>query len=177
VPSIGVEDGAVQTSAGESSAVEFVAAPVAVEATTTTIPEVLAMAAVSEEPVVGLIPTKIESAPISVDITHPIIERGSGSAPAGSSLAVDIMEELAHQMVQQFFTSMKSCIKLVLSRGSSFKFARMLLENQIENIRHTRSPEQARAYLMLVEQLGMCLRKLKTLEKASSIREARLMLS
>ena len=71
---------------------------------------------------------------------------------------------------------MKSYIELVLSGGSSFKFAQMLLENQIENICHTGSPEQARAYLMLVEQLGICLRELKTLEKASSMDEARLML-
>ena len=83
------------------------------------------------------------------------------------------MEELAYQMVQQFFTSMKSCIELVLSGRSSFEFARMLLENQIENIRHTRSPTQARAYLTLVEQLGICLRELKTLKKASSMDEAR----
>ena len=86
-----------------------------------------------------------------MDTTRPIIERGSGSALAGLSPATDIMEELAHQMVQQFFTSIKSRIELVLSGRSSFEFARMLLENQIENIRHTGSPEQARAYLMLVE--------------------------
>ena len=86
------------------------------------------------------------------------------------------MEELAYQMVQQFFASMKSCIELVLSGGSSFEFARMLLEYQIENIRHTGSPKQARAYLTLVEQLGICLRELKTMKKASSMDEARLML-
>ena len=84
-------------------------------------------------------------------VTRPIIEMGSGSALAGLSPATDIMEELACQMVQQFFASMKSCIELVLSGGSSFEFARMLFENQIENIRHTRSPAQVRAYLLLVE--------------------------
>ena len=52
----------------------------------------------------------------------------------------------------------------------------MLLENQIKNIHHTRSPAQARAYLVLVEQLGSCLRELKTLEKVSSMDEARSML-
>ena len=41
--SIGAEDSAVQTSTGEPGAVEFIVAPVAVEATTITIPEVLAM--------------------------------------------------------------------------------------------------------------------------------------
>ena len=71
---------------------------------------------------------------------------------------------------------MKSCIELVLSGGSFFEFSRMLLENQIENIRHTGSPAQARAYLVLVEQLGSCLRELKTLEKAISMDEARSML-
>ena len=87
------------------------------------------------------------------------------------------MEELAYQMVQQFFTSMKSHIELVLSEGSSFEFARMLLENQIENIHYTESPTQARTYMTLVRQLGICLRELKTLEKASSMDEARSTLS
>jgi len=87
------------------------------------------------------------------------------------------MEELARQMVQQFFASMKSCIELVLSGGSSFEFAWMLLENQIENIGHSGSPAQIRAYLVLIEQLGSCLRELKTLEKASSMDEARSTLS
>ena len=54
--SIGVEDSAVQTSASEPSVVEFVAAPVAMEATTINVPEVLAMTSMSKEPVVGLVP-------------------------------------------------------------------------------------------------------------------------
>jgi len=83
--------------------VEFVATSVAMEATVTTVLEVLASASASEEPVVGLIPTQVESAPASVGVTRPVIERGSRSAPAGSSPATDIMEELAHQMMQQFF--------------------------------------------------------------------------
>jgi len=41
-------------------------------------------------------------------------------------------------MVQQFFDSIKSCIELVLSGGSFFEFAWMLLA-KIENIRHTES--------------------------------------
>jgi len=90
---------------------------------------------------------------------------------------MDIMEELAHQMVQQFFTSMKSCIELVLSEKSSFEFTRMLLESQIENIRHTGSSEQVKAYLTLVEQLEICVKELKTLEKANMVDEARLMLN
>ena len=53
----------------------------------------------------------------------------------------------------------------------------MLLENQIENISHTRSPSQARACLMLVEQLGSHLKELKTLENAGSMDEARSTLS
>jgi len=90
---------------------------------------------------------------------------------------MDIMEELAHQMVQQFFTSMRFCIELVLSRRSSFEFTRMLLENQIENIRHTGGSEQARVYLTLVEQLGICLKELRTLEKDSPLDEARSILN
>ena len=67
--------------------------------------------------------------------------------------------------------------ELVLSGRSSLEFARMLLENQIENIHHTGSSEQARAYLTLFEQLGICLRELRTLEKASPMDEARSMLN
>ena len=134
---------------------KLVAAPVAAETTTITVLEVLAMISASEEPVVSLVPAQVESAPVSMDVTHPVIERGSGSVSAGSSLATDIMEELAHQIVQQFFAFMKSCIELVLSGRSSFEVAQTLLENQIENICYTKSPVQVRMYLMLVEQLGM----------------------
>ena len=79
---------------------EFVAAPVAVETTTITVPEVLATTSTSKEPVVGLIPAQVELAPVSVDTTRTITERKSGSASAGLSLAMDIMKELARQMVQ-----------------------------------------------------------------------------
>ena len=53
----------------------------------------------------------------------------------------------------------------------------MLLENQIKKISHTGSPSHARAYLMLVEQLGSHLKELKTLENAGLMEEARLTLS
>ena len=53
----------------------------------------------------------------------------------------------------------------------------MLLENQIENIHHTGSSEQVKVYLMLVEQLGICLKELRTLEKVNLVDEARLMLN
>jgi len=109
--SIGAEDNAVQTSAGEPSDVEFVAAPVAVEAITTTVPEVLATTSASQEPVVGLISAQVELAPVSVDTTRTIIERGSRSASTRLSPATDIIKELTHQMVQQFFASMNSCIE------------------------------------------------------------------
>jgi len=141
------------------------------------IPEVSTTISVSTEPAADLVSAPGELSHVSVDTTHTIVEKGTGSAPAGLSLAMDIMEELAHQMVQQFFAFMKSLIELVLSGGSSFVFAQMLLENQIENICHTGSSEQVRAYLMLVEQLGICLRELRTLEKASPMDEARSMLN
>jgi len=64
-------------------------------------------------------------------------------------------------------------MELVLSGRSSFEFALMLLEKQIENICHTGSSEQGRAYLTLVEQLRICLKELRTLEKASPMDEAR----
>ena len=113
----------------------------------------------------------------STETASTIIERGSGSASTKLALAMDIMEELAHQMVQLFFTSMKSCIELVLFGKGSFKFARMLLENQIKNIRHTGSSDQAEAYLTLVKQLGICLKELKTLKSANLMDEARLVLN
>ena len=53
----------------------------------------------------------------------------------------------------------------------------MLIENQIENIHHTGSSEQAKAYLTLVEQLEICMKELRTLEKASPVDETRLMLN
>jgi len=96
VAGTGVKDNAVQTSAGEPSVVEFVASPVAMEATMIMVPEVSATTSVSKEHCIGLIPAQIELAPISVDTTHTIIERGFGSAPAGLSPAMNIMEELAH---------------------------------------------------------------------------------
>ena len=79
---------------------EFVAALVAADATTITVPEVLAMVLVSTEPAANLVSAPGELAPASVDTTHTIIERGSGSAPAGLSPVMDIMEELAHHMAQ-----------------------------------------------------------------------------
>ena len=99
VVSTSIEDNTVQTSAGEPSAVEFVAAPVVAEATTITLPEVPATTSVSTEPAAGLFSAPGELAPISVDTPRVIIERGSGSAPAGLYPSMDIMEELAHQMV------------------------------------------------------------------------------
>ena len=101
--SIDAEDSAVQTSAGEPGAVEFVTAPVAMEATTITVPKVLATTSTSKEPAVGLIFAQVKLASVSVDTTRTIIEREFRSASAGLSPATDIMEELEHQMVQQFF--------------------------------------------------------------------------
>ena len=53
----------------------------------------------------------------------------------------------------------------------------MLPENQIENISHTGSTSQARACLMLVEQLGSHLKELKILENAGLMEEAQSTLS
>ena len=100
VASTSAEDSALQTSAGEPGAVEFIAVSVASEATTITVPGVSAMTSVLTEPAVGLISAQSELAPIFMDIIRTTIERGSESAPTGLSPAMDIMEELAHQMVQ-----------------------------------------------------------------------------
>ena len=90
---------------------------------------------------------------------------------------MDIMEELALQMIQQFFISMKSSIELVLFGRSSFEFEWALLENQIENIHYTGGSDQAKAHLALVEQLGMSLKELRTLKNADTVNEAQLMLN
>jgi len=140
VVSASVEDSTIQTSSGVSSAVEFAAASVTVEATTTTIPEVSATTSVSIEPAAVFVSAPGELASVFVENTCTIMERGSGNASTMLSPTMSIMKELAQQMVQQFFASMKSCIELALSGGSSFEFVRMLLENQIENIRHTGIP-------------------------------------
>jgi len=98
--STSAEDNTLQTSTGEPGAVEFIAVHVASEAITVTVPEVSTMISVSTEPTAGLVSTSSELAPASVDIVRTIVEREFGSAPAGLSQAMDIMEELAHQMVQ-----------------------------------------------------------------------------
>ena len=90
-------------------------------ATTITVPEVSVTTSAPDEPIVGLTPVQDELTPVS----RPVMERGSGSISAEFSPVNDIMEGLARQMVQQFFTSMRSCIDLILSGGSSFKFARI----------------------------------------------------
>jgi len=157
--------------------VKSVHAVVISEATTVIIPEVSVTTLASKEPAVGHVSAFSEMVYASTETASTIIERGSGSASTKLALAMDIMEELAHQMVQLFFTSMKSCIELVLFGKGSFKFARMLLENQIKNIRHTGSSDQAEAYLTLVKQLGICLKELKTLKSANLMDEARLVLN
>ena len=66
---------------------EFVVAPVVVEATTTTVLEVLATTSTSKELAVGLIPAQVKLAPVSMDTTRTIIKRGSKSASARLSPA------------------------------------------------------------------------------------------
>jgi len=87
------------------------------------------------------------------------------------------MGELARQVVQQFFASMRSCIDLILSGNSSFEFAQMFLENLAENINLAGGPSPAKACLLLVEQLGNDLKELKSLEDAGSFHEAQVTLT
>jgi len=119
----------------------------------------------------------IEMASVLTDTICTIIEIRSRSVSAELAPVMNIMEELALQMVKQFIILMKSCIELVLSGRSFFEFARTLFDNQIENIRHTKGSDQVKAYLALVEQLEMCLKELKALENASRVSEAQLMLN
>jgi len=51
-----------------------------------------------------------------------IVETGSGSAPQALTPTIDILEELTLQMIDQFFTTIKYCTELVLTRVSSFEF-------------------------------------------------------
>ena len=63
------------------------------------------------------------------------METGSGSDLQVLTPVMDIMEELTLQIVGQFFVMMKYCIEMVLSGRSPLEFVRLLLENQIENIK------------------------------------------
>jgi len=69
-----------------------------------------------------------ESAPTTV------VETGSISVPAKPALVVDILKDLILHMINQYFSMMTYCTKLVLSRRTSFEFMQPLLENHIENI-------------------------------------------
>ena len=57
------------------------------------------------------------------------VETGLGSAHPVLTPAMNILEELTLQMVEQFFTTIKYCTELVLSGRSSFEFAQTFLEN------------------------------------------------
>ena len=80
--SIGAKDSTVETSAGEPDATRFAVASVTVEAATTiTVPEVSVTTSVPDEPIVGLTPVQDEL----ILVSHPVMERGSGSTSAGLS--------------------------------------------------------------------------------------------
>ena len=100
VASTGTEDSALQSSIAELSTVEFVPAAVASEATTMTVPVVPVTTSALMEPAVGLISALSEIVSASTDIIRTTIERRSESASTELVPAMDIMEELAHQMVQ-----------------------------------------------------------------------------
>ena len=111
---------AAQTSATDPKEVELTVISSFAEVSTDVVPpDAPAATLAPAAPAVSPNPVPEESA----YIPHPVIERGSGSTSAEFSSAGDIMEELIRQMVQQFFASMRSCIDLILSGGSSFKFA------------------------------------------------------
>jgi len=100
VVSTGAEDNTLQTLTAEPSTVELVTTVVASEASTLTVLEVPAMTSVLMEPAIGFVSEPSEMAPVSTGIVRTIIERRSGSAPTELAPAMDIMEELAHHMVQ-----------------------------------------------------------------------------
>jgi len=64
------------------------------------VPEVPATVSALTEPAASFVSARNELVPASVDIMRTTIERGFGSAPTELASAMDIMEKLAHQMVQ-----------------------------------------------------------------------------
>ena len=100
VASTGAEDNTLQTSKVESSAVKSVPAVVISEATTVIVMEVPVTTSTLTKPTAGLVFAPSEMAPASTDIVHTIMEKGSESASTELAPAMDIMEELANQMVQ-----------------------------------------------------------------------------
>jgi len=149
VSSTGVGESSTQASA-EATPVTSAVEVVALMVTTVMTPEVPVVTSAMIELLTGLAPVVLGelSAPSSASTgtVHAIVETGPGSALAEPTLTMDIMEELALQMIQQFFTTMKSCIELVLFGPSSFELTRTLLENQIENICQIEGSEQAKAH-------------------------------
>jgi len=73
-------------------------------------------------------PLTFESAPTIVVVTR------SMNVPAKPAPIVDILEDLILHMINQLFSMITYCTKLVLSRCTPFKFVRSLLENHVENI-------------------------------------------
>ena len=162
---------AAQTSAKDPEEVELtVISSVAEVSTATDVvpPEAPAATLAPAAPVANPTPVPEESA----YVPRPVMERGSGSTSAEFFPCGDTMGELARQVVQQFFASMRSCIDLILSGNSSFEFARMFLENLVENINLAGGPSPAKACQLLVEQLGHDLKELRSLENAGSFHEA-----
>jgi hypothetical protein len=145
-----------------SSAVEM---PAEVESSLSAV-EVATEVAPLEAPVGTLAIVVPEAGATLVRENPPVVEEGSGSFPNG-----DGMGELARQMVQQFFTSMRSCIDLIFRGSSSFSFARTLLRNMAGNVELTGGPILAQACLRVVDQLGDHLRELESLAGTSSVSE------
>ena len=96
----GAEDSTLQTSTAEPSTVKSVPAVVISEAATVTIPEVPVTTSSLKELAAGLAPAQSETVSAPTDTIRTITERGSRSVSTELALTMDIMEELAHQMVQ-----------------------------------------------------------------------------
>ena len=76
--STGADDSALQTSTAEPGTMEFVAPPVASEATIITVLEVPAMISALTEPATGLVSAPSELDPASMDIIHTTKEGDLG---------------------------------------------------------------------------------------------------
>ena len=88
------------TSTDEPSLVEFAPIVGTPEVAIGTVPEILVITLVLKELATGLAPALSGTTSVPIDTIHIITERVSGNASTELAPAMNIMEELAHQIVQ-----------------------------------------------------------------------------
>jgi len=109
-------DSVLHTSTDEPSLVKSAPVVVTPEDAIGTFFEMSVTTMTLKEPATSLAPVLSGTTSVPMDTVHTITEKKYESVSIELALAMDIMEELAHQMAQQFFISIKSCIELALFR-------------------------------------------------------------